>query len=508
MKNTLLKVALLVITLYALILGAWSVMHGDLNFHTDIARDFLLMQEISDKKIVFIGPRADWKGLFHGPLWLYVNYPAYVLGNGNPVTVGWYWVAMTVFFAICYYFIAKSLFNKLVGYLYSTLFIVTMIPYMNTFYNPTGALFMAPFYFYFAVKFFETKQIKYMLLHLFFAGLVAQFQLAVGGPFVILSLLWLAYEAYKAKSPKLLSSALILAIPLSSFIIFNIRHNFSYLTAVIEHFSGVHPIENITFLQKLSNRIDVMLASGLGFFRDGNLNAVHVVIGYFMAIMLYSILKNPKAQKKYIYILFMYFYGGFYLLSFVHNTYVMPHYSLTLIALPILIFTSMQMYANKKVFTAFYIGIIFLSLFVNTIQAANSYKFRGVSKDSWKFMNDMFTTVYNKSKDKEFAVYIYTPDIYAYTPKHAFTFMKAMHPDKNIVYQEKKHETFLLYEPYPSDRPELDGSYWRNEEVKIKSAPKETINFPNGYRLERYELTAEDLAEPSITLIDDWVSQR
>jgi len=133
MKFTLLKYFLLIICLYALFLGAWPVINGDLHFHTDIARDFLLMQEITDKKIVLIGPRADWKGLFHGPLWLYVNYPAFILSHGNPIAVGWFWIGLTIACAVAYYFIAKSLFNNVVGIIFSSLFILAMVPYMNSY---------------------------------------------------------------------------------------------------------------------------------------------------------------------------------------------------------------------------------------------------------------------------------------------------------------------------------------------------------------------------------------
>src|SRR5688572_10815215 len=90
-KNLFLLVLFFI--LLNILLSSWYVLHNDLVFNSDIARDFLLFEEISQKKIVLIGPRASGiPGLFHGPLWLYVNYPAYIIGQGNPVVVGWWWV--------------------------------------------------------------------------------------------------------------------------------------------------------------------------------------------------------------------------------------------------------------------------------------------------------------------------------------------------------------------------------------------------------------------------------
>ena len=508
MKFTLLKYFLLIICLYALFLGAWPVINGDLHFHTDIARDFLLMQEITDKKIVLIGPRADWKGLFHGPLWLYVNYPAFILSHGNPIAVGWFWIGLTIACAVAYYFIAKSLFNNVVGIIFSSLFILAMVPYMNSYYNPSGAILTTPFYFFFAVKYWETKKIKYLLLHLFYAGIVTQFQLAVGIPFMILSLLWLAYETYKTKNPRLLLTPLILLLPLSTFLIFNLRHHFSYITAIFEHFSSAVTHENYSFFEKLTNRVSVMTSSGLGFFRDGQVVSVQSLIGYFIAIMTYAVISNTKNKKRHIYILFLYFYIGFYVLSFIHSGFVLPHYFLPLTTLPLLIFSSLALYADKRVFGIFLTIIIVTSLYFSTQEAIHSEAFRGKDKDSWKFQYTVFSDIYKRAKDKELGVFIYTPDIYAYSPKYAFAYTRSLHPEKKVFYQEKKHETFLIYEPPPPERMDLDGTFWRETQVKITSQPIAKTRFPDGYRLEQYHLTKEEISEPSDSTINDWVSQR
>src|SRR3990167_3534873 len=76
--------------------SAYPVLHGEVNFLSDVARDFLLLREIDAKKIILIGPRSNASGLFHGPLWSYLNYPVYKIVQGNPVAQAWFWLGLGV----------------------------------------------------------------------------------------------------------------------------------------------------------------------------------------------------------------------------------------------------------------------------------------------------------------------------------------------------------------------------------------------------------------------------
>src|SRR3989344_5144927 len=107
--------------------ASYSVRNGEIHFFNDVARDFLLFGEIDAKKIMLIGPRSNASGLFHGPLWTYINYPAYLLGGGNPVVVGWFWITLELCALALGFYGTKKLFGTLAAlaftFLYSTLFI-------------------------------------------------------------------------------------------------------------------------------------------------------------------------------------------------------------------------------------------------------------------------------------------------------------------------------------------------------------------------------------------------
>ncbi|MBI3380287.1 hypothetical protein HY029_06055 [Candidatus Gottesmanbacteria bacterium] len=106
------KKIVLFIVFFNLFLASWYFIQGDLNFNTDIARDFLLLEDLKQKKVVLIGARAGPAGFFHGPAWMYLNLPIYILGNGNPVVVGWFWIALTIGFLFYSFKIAKKIFDE------------------------------------------------------------------------------------------------------------------------------------------------------------------------------------------------------------------------------------------------------------------------------------------------------------------------------------------------------------------------------------------------------------
>ena len=122
---------------------SWFVLNGEVNFSSDIARDFHLMREIDQKKIVLIGPRSS-SGLFHGPLWLYLNYPAFVAGQGNPVIVGWWWVFLMLFWQVSSFYVANKLFGKTVAYFFTAYIAIYSVFHVNGMYNPHGAMILMP----------------------------------------------------------------------------------------------------------------------------------------------------------------------------------------------------------------------------------------------------------------------------------------------------------------------------------------------------------------------------
>src|SRR3989338_5531608 len=124
--NTIFRLLFFAFVCFNFILSSWFVLHHDIIFSSEVARDFFLLDELHQKKIVLIGPSST-TGLFHGPLWTYLNYPAYIFGGGDPVVVGWGWIIFVLFFIASGFFIAKTLLDSKTAYLFTLMNSVYMV---------------------------------------------------------------------------------------------------------------------------------------------------------------------------------------------------------------------------------------------------------------------------------------------------------------------------------------------------------------------------------------------
>jgi 4-amino-4-deoxy-L-arabinose transferase-like glycosyltransferase len=215
-------------------LSAWYILRGDIFFHTDIARDFLVLGDIvKTHHLTLIGPRAGGiTGVFHGPLWFYINLPIFIVSHGNPVAVGWFWVGLSITSIIVTYFVAKKMFDEMTALLSALLVSIVTITSTSNMFNPFGAVIVFPIYYYLFNEYLKTHKIQTLLIALFTLGIIIQFQMAFGIPLLLLSLLYLGKDLYKQKKLSHLFSVFILIIPLSTFILFDIKHSFMQIRSV------------------------------------------------------------------------------------------------------------------------------------------------------------------------------------------------------------------------------------------------------------------------------------
>src|SRR3989344_2036710 len=179
---------LLLITVFNIYLSSFLVRHGEVNFFNDVARDFLLLEEMDHKKLVLIGPRSSTNNLFHGPLWTYINYPAFVIGDGNPVVVSWFWIFLECFFLITGFYMVRKLFDTLTAFAFIAVVSVPMITHMGGFFHAEATFFFMPLYFFSICMYIKSKKKLYLALHLLALAIFVQLSVGVGIHFFVLSL--------------------------------------------------------------------------------------------------------------------------------------------------------------------------------------------------------------------------------------------------------------------------------------------------------------------------------
>ncbi|MDP2632204.1 MAG: hypothetical protein Q8P25_00585, partial [Candidatus Curtissbacteria bacterium] len=407
------RIFLVLLVLGNLFLAAWYVLHQDIYFYADIGRDFLLFGEIAQKKLVLIGPRTSTAGLFHGPLWLYLNYPAYLLGQGNPLFVGWYWILIIAGGLLLNFWVAKKIFNNFVAYLYVLLLSIYIVFDAKSLIHPDGALLLLPFFFFLFVKYVETLKFRFLAGHFFVLGLLAHLEMAPGLPLIFLSSLAAFYIICRRGKFSHLAAFLFLAVSLSNFIIFDLRHDFLQVKSIIRNLSPssgdpkftygsiiLERVKNITHLQLVRNGQDL-----------SNLLSFLVFFG-----LIFWQIKNNK--YKTVYVCFLYFYLGFFAISLSQKHIILSHQFLPFFGLIFLIFTSLATSKYGKIFLIFFF-YVYLSNFNYTLSyLGQSQNFFGKDKNSWNFLLNMSRKVY-ESGDKEFGYFVYSPDVFAYEPRYA-----------------------------------------------------------------------------------------
>ena len=496
---------ILLITLN-LFFASWYVMHKDILFQTDIARDFLLLEELEQKKIILLGPRSSTAGLFHGPLWLYLNYPAFLIGNGNPLVVGWFWIILIATFLISGFFIAKKLFNETTAYLYTLLLSLLLVFEARGLFNPHGALFLIPAFFYFFIKYLEKFNFRNLAILLLLNGFIIQFQMAIGIPLLILSSLPIIILSIKKGRVKNLMAFLLLPLPLITFIFFEIRHNFVMLNSAISYIFGdnMDTDSYANYGSIIADRIKIMTQEGMGILINSNpiaMTALFIITG----VLIYFQIKEQK--HKYIYLWATYFYVGYYALTIVNKSGgMLYHYYMPLWGLTILIFTSLVTSKYKHLFIGTFILIYGLNSINLNIHIQTAQSFIGKHLNSWRSLNNMAHKIYN-GNEKEFGYFLYAPDTLGYQQKYAMLYEKKK-TNKNGFYFQKKPVTYLIIEPPPLNKPQYDGISWKNSEVRIKKSPISVIKLANGYKVEKYILNDEEIKVPWNPTIDTGIQFR
>lgn len=470
----------------------YSVRHGEIHFFNDVARDFLLLREIDAKKIMLIGPRSNVSGLFHGPLWSYINYPAYLIGNGNPVVVGWFWILLAVFSLGIGFYGAKKLFGTLPALTFILLYSSNLITHINGMFHSDAPIYLTPLLFFSIVLYTKYKKIRYLALHLFILTMIIQLNVGVGIPMLILTILLTVYLIFKNKSWKHLFTFLAVPLLLSNFILFDIRHNF-LLTKSAYAFSQFqrtwHPLSYDFWLRnRLETTIDLHVTQSQNVF----------IISFIFCLVAIATIKELNRSRKYkiVYILITYYYLGYMLLSFFNKGVILSHFVYFLIPLTTLWFASFL----RRNYQLVFLPILGVAIFFN-MQHALSYihnlqtSFFEKVPWSWRSTNRVAESVIARQGKNPFGYFVFSPDAFAYGPRYAMIYHFKAAGVETYEYT-KKPITYIIASPPPDNDPYMTHVWWRKNPVKITSEPVWTGTFPDGYTVEEFHLTEKEQLIP------------
>ncbi|MBI2028387.1 MAG: hypothetical protein HYT07_02145 [Candidatus Levybacteria bacterium] len=488
--NRLLYLILLLITLFNIYLGSSLARHGEVNFFNDVARDFLLLQELDEKKIVLIGPRSSTNGLFHGPLWTYINYPAYVVGNGDPVVIAWFWIFLECIFLLTSFYMVRKMFGTLPAFVFIALISARIVPHINNVFHSEATFFFIPMLFFTIYMYITVKKNLYLVLHLLALTILIQLEVGVGIQFLILSGILIVWFIYKHKLWSHLITFSLVPLFLSNLILFDFRNDLRMAKVIFSTGGSLHFF--IPLRSWVENRINNTVSLQLF---EGNENKLLVLV-IFGLVMLFAILQiKNKSKHKHIYLLLFFYYFGYMILSFFNKGVLLFHYVYLLIPLTTLLLVSFLGGKYKVLFLTF-IVVVFYHNFTSAKSYAMSRELLiGKNYNSWGALSEVAKEVINRQNGKEFGYFVFAPDAFAYQPRYAMIYHFSKTGAKAFEYT-KKPTTYVIASPPPANDPYMTHVWWRKVPLRISSEPIDTKKFPSGFTIEKFSLSQEEQRIP------------
>jgi len=483
---------------YGIYLFSSHLLHGDLLFHTDIARDFLLIQDIVvNHKLTLIGPRAGGiPGTFFGPIWLYLNLPAFLIGNGNPIVVGYFWLLLTLFGLAAVFYITKKVFNNEIAIFSVTLFIYTILFLAPGFTQSFAPVIVSPFLFYFVYLFIEKKRIRYLCWSAFICGLLFQFQPAFGSIMLFITFILSLIILIRRKQIKYQLVWFIAFIPLSTYIVFELRHNFIETRALYDfifHHNSSDFVQ-ITYPEVAHNRLDGFLDSvNLISINTPVVNTIFVLLNAFIFYLWYRAKKS--GQRTFVLLVYLYLIG-FWCVTFLFKGSVWNYYYWGFNPILSIVLGSAYQKLDKRIFVISF-TILMVFMIKNGITTVNVWQndLSGKDTSSWIVNKEVADYIY-KDTPQDFGYYVYSPDIFGYSIKYAMSYddLSGKYTGQGSLCT-KESATYLIYEPTLASS-HTDPVFWKTASVSIKKKPIATKMIQD-IKIQKYKLGPKRVKHPS-----------
>lgn len=498
-KILLTGVILCIILSVAFFLRSAVFFSGDFYFLPDQARDLMLVRDMLEThKPSLIGARAMSGGyFFHGPLWIWMlGIPTFIF-QGDPFLISFYTFVGISLSIILLGFLATY---KLYGFTTATftaIFLTISSALVTNVSGTTNAQLMPLVcvgYLFFLILYLRKRKYAFYLAA-FFAGLGVQFEGVFAVPlFIFLLLVSLVSDRYILHIRRVLLTGLSFAIPLVTFILFDVRHGFLMgqgLLRLLTDGKGLGTLPGYEQYGELGFRV-IDRATGLvsvpSLLMLSYNSVIHVLFLVILAVAFWVVIKeNDKQAKKellvlsslpvFIYIVFIYFQYP-----------IWPHY---VFAMPV-VASFLFAIAMRKVWTVF-VGkfIVLIVLFVlllpvySRIQSDYFLVTPSISSSDGSYKNQLAVVeyIFKSAGSEKFGYFVYSPQVFTYGMDYLL-WWKGKYT-YNYIPESKKERTFYLV-MYPPLKDDLGAhAFWIKNVIRTQAKLVERKNFPGGIIVEK-----------------------
>jgi len=493
-------ILLLLILILAFLLGSRMILAGDFFYLFDQARDYLIVKNIVDTKdITLIGTHSGLGGFFHGPLWLYMLVPVYLLGHGNPLAFAYFYIFLQLVTVLAAFLFGSKLYGVKGGVLISLLFALSPVTW-STVSNTIGVN-TVPLVFlgllYFLIKFIRGHQGSFIYVA-FFTGLSLQFETAL--PLVLIPSVLVVFILNKIalKNIKviLLSFGSFL-LSVSTFVLFDLRHKFLMTNSVLGAFSGGRKERGYLEIQdKIPAHIESLIGAYKSLlFKENIFLIVFLVIIFILAAFYIYRDKKNKFRKEFFYL------SLFPVLIFVFFIFypykIWPEYVFGLIvpvafAFYISIFTIWKSRAGKIIIVLFFTFTFFQVLISINTQYFQRYQ-ENNSSGSYKNQKEIINWIFQDKGTGEFGYLVYTPEVYTHGMDYLMSWYGKKYP-KLVPKNTKEKTTYLILYPH-LENDENAYKFWKENVARTKGKILTTKVFKGNITVEKLLI---DKDEPAV----------
>lgn len=485
--------------LLAAVQAILPMIFGTINFHVDVARDFLVIRDIlQNHKITLIGPRSGGiPGVFHGPLWLYLNIPSYLLGQGDPIVVGYGWFVMWVVgLLIAYKSYLCSVDQKIALFAVTVQALLTAEKVSN-FFNPSGALLITPVWFTLLLLYKRKGHWKYLLGAFILNGILIQFQMAFGVPMLILSSFYVMYQIFRNKKLHHMGALLGVTPFLSTFILFDLRHQFLQSHAVINHLLGIttrSKAQSSLALQVI-NRFWSSIAELLGIITLHRIFVLLIIVAIVFLIVKHLITtrKFPQGSRDLISLTLYFWFGYWCIVLGYRGTIWTYYYDMFTFLIPLTFAIFVFNIKTKRII--FLCGLYLCVLGItNTLNIVPRVLNAQTTPGEWSFISRSIGKImFAESAPKEFGYFVFTHDQLGYDPYYTIAYLAQVH---KIQAHENIKKSFVYVYADTKPHPVANFDYWLQKQVGITKKPYQTHDLGSGFVMQLYKLTPEEQKVP------------
>ncbi len=456
----------------------------------DQGRDMMAVKDIVyGHKITLIGPYTSIQGVFQGPLYYYLLSVPTLVFNGDP----WGSVLLMLVISLSVVVISSFWMYKLFGLKAG---VITMVFFALSTQAITAATFAwnpHPMWFLitvFILSFLELNlgRKKFALVMWPTIAIMFHFQMAFG-VFAALSAV-LYFLLFKRKL--LISNTSFLGILIAGIFfipqaVFELRHNFLMVRAVIDIFKGDSGVSaNTSYFNLILDHVNIhLILFKSAFIKERFLNSLPEILFLItIASAIYLKIKNKFTKKelsslKILLTLFILFLAFTIFHPFLIRAWFLTGFEVFYLLIFSLVFSR---FVDRKI-GKFLIIVLFSLMFLYSAFRINevyrSDDLGGVSKIHGK--QEALEFIHNSAKGEDYNLLIFTPPVNTFHYDYLIWFNNNRHgwpvPEK-----EKSGLTYLLIEPDP-------GKPWTYKgwlETVIKSGKVlEEVKLPSGLIIQK-----------------------